>query len=55
MRTTAGDRAMPLLVRLELRVHGKKTVFLPRADACNACGLCVVACPEKALTLAEVA
>jgi ferredoxin len=22
-------------------------------DACQACGLCVVACPEKAITLVE--
>jgi len=43
--------AMPLLVRLKLRVHGMKTARTPRLDACRACGLCVVACPEKALTL----
>lgn len=46
-------RAMPLLSRLKLRVHGMKTVYTPRADACKACGLCVVACPEKALKLEE--
>lgn len=44
-------RAMPALVRFKLWVHGKKTAHTPRADACLACGLCVVACPEKALTL----
>jgi len=47
--------AMPLLVRLKLRVHGKQTAFTPRADACHACGLCVVACPEKAITLERIA
>lgn len=47
-------RKFPFLVRMKLRVHGKKTVFLPKIDACKACGLCVVACPEKALTLAPV-
>src|SRR4051812_7324836 len=46
-------RAMPFLVRIKLRVHGKKTVFMPKIDACKACGLCVVACPEKALSLAR--
>jgi NAD-dependent dihydropyrimidine dehydrogenase PreA subunit len=46
-------RAMPLLVRFKLRVHGKKTALLPRIDACKACGLCVVACPELALSLAK--
>jgi 4Fe-4S ferredoxin len=44
-------RAMPFLVRLKLLVHGRKSVFMPRVDACRACGLCVVACPEDALTL----
>lgn len=44
-------RAMPLLIRLKLRVHGKRTALLPHADACRACGLCVVACPEHALKL----
>jgi NAD-dependent dihydropyrimidine dehydrogenase PreA subunit len=48
-------QGMPFLVRLKLRVHGKRTVFLPRADSCRACGLCVVACPEKALTLHDSA
>jgi NAD-dependent dihydropyrimidine dehydrogenase PreA subunit len=44
-------RAMPAMVRFKLWVHGKKTAHVPRADACRACGLCVVACPEKAITL----
>jgi 4Fe-4S ferredoxin len=44
-------RAMPFLVRMKLRVHGKRTVYMPNLDACRACGLCVAACPEKALTL----
>ncbi|NUP12429.1 MAG: ferredoxin family protein [Polyangiaceae bacterium] len=45
-------RAMPTLVRLKIWAHGKKTAFTPRADACKACGLCVVACPERAIELA---
>lgn len=44
-------RAQLLLVRLKLLVHGKKTAYTPHADACRACGLCVVACPERAITL----
>jgi NAD-dependent dihydropyrimidine dehydrogenase PreA subunit len=44
-------RALPFLARLKLRVHGKQTAFTPNADACRACGLCVAACPEKALSL----
>lgn len=39
--------------RLKSLVHGKKTAYTPLADQCHACGLCVVACPEEAITLAR--
>ncbi|MBU9610621.1 ferredoxin family protein [Burkholderia multivorans] len=45
--------SMPLLVRLKLWAHGRKTAFTPNADACRACGACVTACPEHAITLAR--
>lgn len=45
--------AMPVLVKLKLWAHRRKTAFTPRADACRACGLCVVACPEDAIRLVE--
>ena len=44
-------RALPLGNRLKLWVHGKQIAHTPRADACQACGLCVVACPEHAIEL----
>jgi NAD-dependent dihydropyrimidine dehydrogenase PreA subunit len=47
-------RALPLLSRLKLRAHGKKTAYAVRADACQACGLCVAACPEDAIALRRV-
>lgn len=47
----AAYAAMPFLVRVKLLVHGKKTALTPGADRCRACGLCVVACPEKAIVL----
>jgi NAD-dependent dihydropyrimidine dehydrogenase PreA subunit len=34
--------------------HGWRQAFTPNADACHACGLCVAACPEQAITLARV-
>lgn len=40
-----------LLAKLKVRVHGMQTAYTPRADACRACGLCVEACPERAITL----
>jgi ferredoxin len=44
-------RRLSMLGRLKSLAHGRKTAYTPRADACQACGLCVVACPEKAITL----
>ena len=41
------------MAKLKSRVHGKKTAYTPNSDACQACGMCVVACPEKAITLVE--
>lgn len=40
--------------QLKSRVHGRKTAYTPRASECQACGLCVSACPEKAITLRRV-
>jgi len=31
--------------------HGGKQAFVVKPDACHACGLCIDACPEQALTL----
>ncbi|MBR7987451.1 4Fe-4S dicluster domain-containing protein [Burkholderia cenocepacia] len=42
-----------LMHRLKLRVHGMKVAYTPNADACRSCGLCVTACPERAITLAR--
>lgn len=46
------DRAMlSLLGRLKSLAHRGRTAYTPRAEACAACGLCVQACPEDAITL----
>jgi len=40
-----------VLAKLKSAVHGRLTAYTPNAEACRACGLCVVACPEKAIDL----
>lgn len=48
----ADDKArLPLIGRLKLFVHGGKQAFALEPDSCHGCGLCVQACPEKAIKL----
>lgn len=49
--TAAERKELSTLGRLKLFVHGGKQAFALRAEVCRACGLCVRACPEKAITL----
>lgn len=42
-----------MLHKLKLRVHGMQVAYTPNAAACRSCGLCVAACPERAITLAR--
>jgi 4Fe-4S ferredoxin len=54
-RIDAADyQALRAMQRFRLRVHGMKVAYATRADACRACGLCVSACPEHAITLARM-
>jgi len=53
-RITDADYAkLSLIGKLKSRAHGKKTAYTPNADACHACGMCVVACPEKAIAIVK--
>jgi len=40
--------------KLKSFVHGRQKAFAIRAEVCHACGLCVTACPEKAIKLVKV-
>lgn len=53
IRRIEGDdfRSLSLRGRLKSLVHRGLTAYTPRAHACQACGLCVVACPEGAIRL----
>lgn len=42
---------LSILGKVKSVVHGRMTAYTPNQDACRACGLCVVACPEKAIKL----
>lgn len=47
--------ALGMVGRMKARAHDRKTSRTPHADACRACGLCVVACPEQAIQLRRTA
>jgi NAD-dependent dihydropyrimidine dehydrogenase PreA subunit len=49
--TDADFGALGLLGKLRSRAHQRQTAYAVHADQCHACGLCVVACPESAITL----
>ena len=42
---------MTLVGKIKGFAHGWQQVLVVNPDACRACGLCVTACPEKAITL----
>jgi NAD-dependent dihydropyrimidine dehydrogenase PreA subunit len=44
-------RALSFFSRLRSVAHRRMTAYTPRADQCRACGLCVVVCPENAISL----
>ena len=54
MGTLDGEqrRGLSFLGKLKAFGHGYKQAFVVRGNECHACGLCVTACPERAITLA---
>ena len=51
-KLTAGERkALPFGPWLKVLAHGGKQAFVVNPEACHSCGLCVAACPEKAIRL----
>ena len=53
-RLQSKDRVgLSLKGRVKGIAHGWKQAFMPNIDACQACGKCVAACPEHAITLSR--
>jgi NAD-dependent dihydropyrimidine dehydrogenase PreA subunit len=51
-RLTGQERAgLGLMTRLKVAAHGGRQGFVVRGEDCQACGLCVAACPEDAIRL----
>ena len=55
MRTLTAEDKLPMsfLGKLKARAHGNRQAFVKAPQDCHACGLCVTACPEKAITLGK--
>jgi 4Fe-4S ferredoxin len=47
-------QAMEIFPRLKARLHGNWQAFVVHPEACHACNLCVLACPEQAITLEKL-
>ncbi len=47
-------RSLSWVQRFRVTVHGRKTAYVFE-DRCRACGMCVVACPKAAISLAPPA
>jgi len=53
VRTIARDdfAELSLLGKLKSIAHGRRAAYAAGSERCRACGLCVVACPERAIEL----
>lgn len=49
--TSEQRRELSFVGKLKLWVHGGKQAFVVSPELCHACGLCVQACPERAIRL----
>jgi 4Fe-4S ferredoxin len=44
---------LSFFAKIKTRVHKMEKAYVVKPDACHACGLCVPACPEKAIELVK--
>jgi len=52
--TTEERSQLSLKGKLKAWAHQGKQAYVVNPDACHACGLCITACPEKALKLRRI-
>jgi NAD-dependent dihydropyrimidine dehydrogenase PreA subunit len=52
--TATESQDLGFISKIRLFVHGGKQAFAVRSTDCHACGLCVKACPEKAIKLVNI-
>ena len=52
--TNADFASLTPFERIKSLAHGRKTAYPVRADQCQACGLCVTACPEGAIRMVKI-
>jgi NAD-dependent dihydropyrimidine dehydrogenase PreA subunit len=43
------DPSLPFFIRLKVRMHGGEQAKVEKQELCDGCGMCVEACPEKAI------
>ena len=44
---------LPLIARMKVAIHGGLQAEAQNESACNGCQLCLVACPERAISVRE--
>ena len=56
VRKLDGDEraSLGLFVKLKTWANGGRQAFVVKGDDCHACGMCVDACPERAVQLVPV-
>lgn len=46
-------QGLSFIAKFKNRAHRGMVAYTPNADQCRACGLCVKACPERAIRLVK--